>query len=161
MTAALYAGELSPEMGRDRGNGNQIWFFANLIFIFATRVNDGRTSIWELRPPAVVLLIEPAVSGLNDKWLQEETIMAEQSTRGGTQQRPVKSGEQSHKNQSKAQPSDELRDDELRAGHSGRAGEQGQSRSQPDRSQGGSPGSTPGGTHEQHVKAGQQSHKNT
>ncbi len=75
--------------------------------------------------------------------------------RGGTHEQHVKAGEQSHKNTGGSSS---------QGSHS--QGSQGTSQSDmkddmKDQGRGSSQGShTQGGTHEQHVKAGQQSHKN-
>ena len=80
--------------------------------------------------------------------------MANQSTRGGTPEQHAKAGEQSHKNTSgggsKGSGGDSKSGDESKSGGSKSGG---------DSKSGGEKG-TQGGSHEQHVKAGEQSHKN-
>jgi hypothetical protein len=89
----------------------------------------------------------------------------EKNNRGGTHEQHVKAGEQSHKNTS-GSSREEGRDgsrgeNESGSGSSRGASEGNQQGKAGDQSRKGeSGGSTQGGSHEQHVKAGEQSHKN-
>ncbi len=68
--------------------------------------------------------------------------MADTHSPGGSHEKHVKAGEQSHKNTSSTHSaSDKHESGSSQGSHTSHAGKQ-------------------GGTHEQHVKAGQQSHKN-
>jgi hypothetical protein len=68
---------------------------------------------------------------------------------GGSHEQHVKAGQQSHKNMDKNMERDRQQ-----------GGRQQQAESGSSRQQGDNMGSSRGGSHEQHVKAGQQSHKN-
>jgi hypothetical protein len=71
--------------------------------------------------------------------------------KGGSHEQHVKAGQQSHKNTSSSEAKTSSLDERGKMSGSGQDRE----------TMGGSPGSTRGGTHEQHVKADRQSHKNS
>lgn len=71
------------------------------------------------------------------------------ANQGGSREQHVKAGQQSHKN-----------DGNRQMGGNQRGGQQQQAEDKNTKQQGGQESGQRGGSHEQHVKAGQQSHKN-